>query len=450
MAARLVFVWLVILVCGCSAPQNAAPTADPFTAVAASSRQEYERGLQLYEQGSFREAWEAFHRAELLSPAADPAIQEMVQRSALQLTPTAVPIPTPMPEPAPTTPPVATPTPLALPTTLPEPLPVAAPAPTTPPPPLPPVVIVQAPPTAPPARSPITTITIDGGPIALTYSQSGILHVADRSGAIWTIDSAQPTLRRPLTVAGQAAGLAYDDANNRLLVVLRSPPALLALDLATGQSSAAMQLPAEPDGVQIDPSLGLAFVLMPAQDALALVDLSTFAIVATAYNLDDVTDFAVDRDAHAVYVSHGSGELSVLDATGGVPGGVYKLTDTGLSGVAGSNGHAYAISASSRELFIVETGTGSIARVPLPDEPAAVAASPNSLHVLRPHARVLVQLDPATGAELRRGQLDPSVVSADPLPPEEHFLRPRIRASNDGSAAVVDPRTGHVALFPPG
>jgi len=304
----------------------------------------------------------------------------------------------------------------------------------------------------PPAPRPPTagTLVIDGGPSAAAVSpRSGILYVADRTGAIWSIDGAPPTLRRPLIVNGEPVGLAVDDDNNRLLVALRSPPTLLALDASTGLTLAAVGLPSDPGDLRVDLGLGRAYVLLPAQSALGVIDVRSFTLARTIDSLDEVTGMALDSETSAVYLTQLNGVLSILDTTSGQVRQRLKLSDAGLSGVAASGGRAFAINSPGRELFVVDPATSAVDRVPLSDPPAAVAVSGNVVHVLEPSASATVRLDPASGAELSRAQLGSGTVAPDSLAPEDRFLRARLIALQDGAIAVIDARSGHVALVPP-
>ncbi len=461
-----VVVWLGAS--ACASEPAAVATPDAFSTVNERARQQYDQGLALYQAGRYRDAWEAFHQAQLLSPSADPRIAEMLERSAAELTPTATPVIETTPQPtvlSPTSVPTVLPTANATPLLRAPPTPTAVPALAAPPPPTPrPAAPVPPPAPAPvptpaprptpgpPAPRPPTagTLVIDGGPSAAAVSpRSGILYVADRTGAIWSIDGAPPTLRRPLIVNGEPVGLAVDDDNNRLLVALRSPPTLLALDASTGLTLAAVGLPSDPGDLRVDLGLGRAYVLLPAQSALGVIDVRSFTLARTIDSLDEVTGMALDSETSAVYLTQLNGVLSILDTTSGQVRQRLKLSDAGLSGVAASGGRAFAINSPGRELFVVDPATSAVDRVPLSDPPAAVAVSGNVVHVLEPSASATVRLDPASGAELSRAQLGSGTVAPDSLAPEDRFLRARLIALQDGAIAVIDARSGHVALVPP-
>jgi len=572
-------VWF--LLSACSSTPSSVATPDAFSAVADQSRHEYERGQELYQQGRYREAWEAFHQAQLLNPAPDSQIDAMLVLAAAQLTPTVVPAPatatasaeptravvsvatpaielgsvyfgdvfltvvpgrdwvppamrefsdqdqiglyvpslgqrmrmpftvrifdsatgrlvaesrsetvtrffehfiwyqqapespgqyrlelyagdtltnvldyrvgtTPVAIPTPTV--VTSPTAVAEPTATLVPVPptavVVAPTPAPAPAPAPaPVVVVQAPPPTPAPRS--TTLTIDAGPSALIGTTWGVVYVGDRSGAIWIMDGAPSTLRRPLTVNGEVTGLAIDEDTARLFVTVQRPPMLAALDVNTGQQVAALALPAEPADVRVDSALGRAYVLLPSEQALMTVALGSMTIAAMADGLDAVTRLALDGDAHTVYLSHLGGELSIFDGTTGQPSLRMKLSGAGLSGVAGAGGRAYAINTPGRELFIVDVATGAVDRVPLAVEPSAVALSSQVVALLAPLAQSIVRLDLASGAELGRLRLGLATVTPDSLAPEDQALRARLWVSDDGATTVIDPRSGHFARLDP-
>jgi hypothetical protein len=112
--AAVMLVMLLTVACGGGA--SPAPTPDPFTGLADRSDQAFREGLEDYGQGHYRDALDAFQRAQVLSPNADPRIAQMIERTrqAMEPTPTPVP-PTATPEPV-----APTPTPAAMSTATPD------------------------------------------------------------------------------------------------------------------------------------------------------------------------------------------------------------------------------------------------------------------------------------------------------------------------------------------
>jgi hypothetical protein len=105
---------LALLVSGCASSPPPAPTPDPFAGLADRSEQAYRAGLESYGQGLFREALSSFELAHTLSPALDPRIEQMIDRSKASLAPTATPVP-PTPTDVPAVPTVTAVTPSTLP-----------------------------------------------------------------------------------------------------------------------------------------------------------------------------------------------------------------------------------------------------------------------------------------------------------------------------------------------
>src|SRR6266567_8383462 len=95
---------LVVVASGCmSSSQAPSPTPDPFAGLADRSDQAFRQGLESYGQGQYRDALTSFEQARLLNPTVDPRIDQMIQRSQVELAPKATPVP-PTPTDLPVTP----------------------------------------------------------------------------------------------------------------------------------------------------------------------------------------------------------------------------------------------------------------------------------------------------------------------------------------------------------
>ncbi|HYY87884.1 MAG TPA: hypothetical protein VFA49_03745, partial [Chloroflexota bacterium] len=107
---------LALLMAACGGAATPTPTPDPFNGLADRSDQAFREGLELYGEGQYRDALNAFERARVLSPSGDPRISQMIERTRGALEPTATPAP-----PTPTALPVPpTPTPVARSTATPD------------------------------------------------------------------------------------------------------------------------------------------------------------------------------------------------------------------------------------------------------------------------------------------------------------------------------------------
>ena len=99
---RIVASFFGLVLTACSS-QPAPPTPDPFSSVAQQADAAYTQGMGLFQEGNYVGAQSAFEKAKLLSPTDDPRIDDMLQRTSAELTPTATPAPpTPVPTASPT------------------------------------------------------------------------------------------------------------------------------------------------------------------------------------------------------------------------------------------------------------------------------------------------------------------------------------------------------------
>ncbi len=94
---------LAVVASGCASSAPPAPTPDPFAGLADRSDQAFRQGLESYGQGQYRDALTSFEQARLLNPTVDPRIDQMIERSQVELAPKATPVP-PTPTDLPVTP----------------------------------------------------------------------------------------------------------------------------------------------------------------------------------------------------------------------------------------------------------------------------------------------------------------------------------------------------------
>jgi len=270
-------------------------------------------------------------------------------------------------------------------------------------------------------------------------------YVAENNGVVWTIDGT--SLTNPIAGPGVAAGMALDASEERILMAVRGTPLLVALDLNSGQPVGSVALPADPAGVWIDPGLGRAYVIVPSLDALVTLDVSSLQALRVATGFELVTGVAIDTEAHAVYVSHLSGELSVVDGSSGAQVDRVRLSDVGLSGVAAGQGQVFAINTPGREFITFEPATRTVSRVRLADEPSTIAMPPQStkLMLLLAPAEAIVALDGPSLAASGRVPLASGTIGSGSLAAEELWQRPALAVTAD-AAYVIDPRSGVLAI----
>ena len=371
--------------------------------------------------------------------------------------PVAIPTDTPAPAPAPQPAAVVVEGPAA------TPAPVTAPASSAPRPAQAPA-LVRAPTATEPPPTPLsaTALAIPGGPAAVEAPDSSDqMYVADRSGLVWSLDHAQPTLKRPFTVWGVPAGLASDAATGRVYVAVGLPrgaqrsagrqPALLMLDAATGQQVASVPLPGDPGDIRLDSTLGLLFVVVPDRETLETIDVRDPKILRSTDGLAQVTGIALDQDTHTLYLSQLDGQLAVVDGQTGVISDHLTLSGVGLAGVAVGGGRVYAINTPGQALLAVDPATGDVLDLPLGTEPAALVIGPQSgaACILEPAVGAVVRLDPGSGIELGRVSLGQDPVESPSLAPDDLWARPRLAISPmDETVYVIEPQSGTLALVP--
>jgi tetratricopeptide (TPR) repeat protein len=629
--AQLTVVCVILAAAAACAPGNPPPPTDEFATVTQQADQAYQRGLELYNRGKYREALDAFEQAQLLSPTRDERVADMVERLRVQLSPTPIPsrpeptatavptavaqntatpaadlgqayfgqvylaivpghetVPPPMhefsaqdqialyveklderlrlpwklrvfdvgnteliaetgadttgaapspaaPSPAVDSPPRPTPTPslvrfssnlvwyhagpespgnyrvelyaraagaegdvlthaieyvvgtrpVPIPTSSPATEPLGSPQPA--PVPLPPPAVVPAPPppqpaaavpapqvqpvpmprpTAPappqvpaspsPAPAMANSIQVKGTPAALdVVDDSNLLYVADNSGLVWRFENAQPALTRPMSVSGEPRGLAVDQSIGRLYVSVRSPPRVLVLDSTTGQQLGATSVAGEPGDVRLDASLGLLYVLLPQADALEMLDVRDLTSVEITTGLPNVTGMALDATAHTLYLSHLSGELSLVDGRTGRPTDRFKMTDAGLAGVVTTGAQVFAINPPGHELIALDVATRSARRFQLAGEPSSLAVSSQTgaVYVLQSAARSVVRLDPANGTQVGEVLLADGAQQTGGSPslqPDELWKLPRMAINSaDETIYLIEPDTGLLSSATP-
>jgi DNA-binding beta-propeller fold protein YncE len=300
-----------------------------------------------------------------------------------------------------------------------------------------------------------TRILVTGGPAALSFVEAqDQLFVADLSGLIWSLQHGLAALTRPFPVPGEPVAVAADLTNQRLYVTVRSQPAVVVLDARTGIQIASTSLPAQPGDAQLDSSLGVLYVVLPARNALELIDVHDLKTVRITPDLPGITDIAIDQETHTVYLSHLDGRISVIDGRSGQVRSQLSLSGPGLSGVATADGRVFAINQPAREVLEVDLSASDVSRFPLAAEPVSIVVGPQSglVYVLDAITNTLVKLDSNDGSEVGRVSVgDEGAVRMSSLQPDTLWLRPRVVASaSDERIFVIEPQSAALAVVPPG
>ena len=305
-----------------------------------------------------------------------------------------------------------------------------------------PVLAPAATPT--PVPIPIRTVKMASPPIAVAAEHASTrTYVLDGTGLVWILEDGEPSLNPPVTSAPEPSGLAVDERSNRMYVGTSSGPMVVVLQNPGGQRVGTVPLSSPPGEVQLDTERRVLYVLLPQENALAVVNIDTLSIDHVVTQLTQVTGMSLDPDSHTVYMSHSDGELSMLDADTATITERLRLSDAGLAGLAIVHGQVYAIDPGSRELVGFDPGTHEVSRVSLADEPVAVAAGPNTgaVFLLTAQPASIVRIDPATGTELGRLLLPDSA-----SPPNTMIVSPvdetvYVASSSGKTLAVIRPES---------
>lgn len=364
---------------------------------------------------------------------------------------TAIPVGTPPPPGAPegtaVTPPAATPA--AAPAGAPGAPGAASPAPLGTPVPTPTATIQ---PTPTPAPAPSTLI--GGVPAGLDVTAlTGQVFVADASGEVWTINGDRPSLSRPFRVNGLPVDITVDQTTGHQFITVRQPSALIEMEGSSGQIIRSISLPVEPTFVQYDPSLGLAYVVLPQREGLAVVDVAANAIRTITPGIAQVTGLALDATSHTLYVAHLSGQVSVIDGQTGIVTQRTSVSAPGVTGIATARGMAYVTNSSTNELVMLDPSTREVTHYPLPTTPAAVTVGEQSgtVYVLLAKANMVARIDPTDGSIVGQALL-PARSGQFGLQGQGDFrgLSPRMTINPlDESVYVTQPETGTLSIIPP-
>ena len=392
------------------------------------------------------------YRVELYAPDAGPQGDVLTYALDYFVGETLVPIPTASPTPQPLATPVVVVPPVPAPQPEPAP-PQVAPPPPQPVPQSPPEPVITSPAVAPvPQALPAASSGVSASSIALAATPaalrivngSKILYVADTSGLVWRFEDGQPVLTRPISVAGEPRGLDVDESSGRLYVAVRSPGKILVLDGTTGQELASAALASEPGEVRLSGSTGKLFVLLPEAEALEVLDIHDLARVQLLSGLPHVSGMALDEGAHALYLGHLDGQVSLVDTDSGTVTDHLSLTGPGLSGISAAHGVVYAINTPGQEVVAVDVATRDIRHLQLAGEPSAIAVSPTTgiLFVLESARRAIVGLDGSDGTASGEVRLDdvPQEAGVPSLDLDRLWLLPHLAISSvDDTIWLIEP-----------
>ena len=168
----------------------------------------------------------------------------------------------------------------------------------------------------------------------------GRLYVSDESGgALIVIDTRANAELASLPLGGEAGMSAYDPVTGHVFVNVQSLRQLDEVDPNTDKIVAAIPLPASCDhnhGLLLYPGRRLAFIACDGNARLLVLDLSSYAELASLPAGEDPDVLALDEKRGLLYVASESGVLSV-----------YKVEDRHVTllgqGDAGDNAHTVSV-----------------------------------------------------------------------------------------------------------
>jgi len=143
--------------------------------------------------------------------------------------------------------------------------------------------------------------------------------VSDEHGdADAVIDATTNTLVTTIPLGGGAGNTVYDPSSGHILVAVHEKNELVAIDPAMAKIIGRYPLPgiASPHGIALDAANRLAFVAGEENHKLAMVDLTTMKVLATADVGEDPDVLAFDPGLKLLYVSAESGNITVLRESG--------------------------------------------------------------------------------------------------------------------------------------
>ncbi|MBV9893328.1 MAG: hypothetical protein JO020_04075 [Chloroflexi bacterium] len=333
-----------------------------------------------------------------------------------------VPVPTPAPTQAPTVEPTAAPTiedvpppPPVVPTPVP-PAPRSAPSQSYTAPEQPAPTAVPATPTPIPTPATAYTTTVGGIASGLDVdSATGRFYLVDSTGVIWVTDAPagaqRPTLGTPINIGQrQPVDLAIDQSTGYLYVSSHvceqnAPGCIVALNgRGGGAILRSIALPGAPSQLRVDSDLGLLYVAVPDKQALIQVDVRSGNVLRTISGLPQVTALALDSTRHTLYAAHLGGQVTVIDVPSAQVIGRPTVSGAGLNSIATARGLVYGVNTATHELDVLEPMSQAVARYPLSQEPAAIAAAEDTgaIYVLSSRSDVILQMDPTSGTEIGR------------------------------------------------
>lgn len=220
--------------------------------------------------------------------------------------------------------------------------------------------------------------TIDVAPGFAPAVAPNAFHLGNHSQGTLELGSNLLVPGNPNVVAcrSPAAG-AISARSNELFTICEG--AVVAINLTTGASIATLAVGSRPTGIDLDPSLGRAFVANSGSGTVSVLDVGRATVNDTIPVGGIPAGVVVDSAAGEVFVGNqASGEVSVINATSDEVTGTVATGNASALGLDPWNGDLYVVDANDSRVIVVDPTNGSIlARVPVGGDPAGLAFDPD-------------------------------------------------------------------------
>lgn len=165
-------------------------------------------------------------------------------------------------------------------------------------------------------------------------------------GSETLIDADTLAVRGTVHLGSEAGNVIYDPASQHMLVAVRPPDQLMALDPANGQVTGRVDLPgcSGAHGVSVDDATHTAFVACERNAHLAVVDLNSMHQRELQTVGEDPDVLAFDPGLSRLYVAAESGVVAVFDTKGN---SLHKLGQAKLA----DDAHTVAVDPPTHRVF---------------------------------------------------------------------------------------------------
>lgn len=168
-------------------------------------------------------------------------------------------------------------------------------------------------------------------------------------------------LAKPWPVRVGPAGLALDDAQNKLYVVTREDSSLYIFNTISKQVEAKTSLGSEAYGCLLSPDKKTLYISVWGGDRIAIADAATGTVTKTIAVGDNPNDMAISRNGRYLLVCNANdNSVSVIDLQAGL---VIEALNTALypNAPSGSTANALILSADEKTLYVANADNNCLA-----------------------------------------------------------------------------------------